>query len=185
MVGEFICGNDMSTNIDKLRATLRSIANKAAESTCDGGSYGMIQNTYSDDQLDSTIQDTKGTLVLKLYREGCKKCAALEPIFVDLSREPQYQRFYWMQADVGNIGTYTKKIKERLLGMRPTDTAIENCDMCNNTGFIPCANCHGQGVVTKGQFTVVCPTCVGYKKLRCPKCGGKCLKCVVDDSRSD
>ena len=40
-------------------------------------------------------------------------------------------------------------------------------------GFIPRSTSTGQIVA------VFCPTCTGYKKIRCRQCGGKCLKCSI------
>lgn len=61
--------------------------------------------------------------------------------------------------------------------------AMENCDVCMKSGFVPCGECEGKGAVTRsspdGKHTVAvtCPVCVGYKRLRCPSCGGKCYMC--------
>ena len=61
--------------------------------------------------------------------------------------------------------------------------AVENCDVCHKTGFVPCGECEGKGAVARsspdGKHTVAvtCPVCVGYKRLRCPACGGKCYMC--------
>eukprot|EP00752_Nemacystus_decipiens_P016483 g14734.t1 len=61
--------------------------------------------------------------------------------------------------------------------------AMENCDVCMKSGFVPCGECEGRGAVTRsspdGKHTVAvtCPVCVGYKRLRCPACGGKCYMC--------
>lgn len=61
--------------------------------------------------------------------------------------------------------------------------AMENCDVCGGTGFVPCGECEGRGAVSRsspdGKHTmaVTCPSCVGYKRLRCPSCGGKCYMC--------
>lgn len=61
--------------------------------------------------------------------------------------------------------------------------AMENCDVCMRTGFVPCGECEGKGAVARtspdGKHTVAvtCPVCVGYRRLRCPSCGGKCYMC--------
>ncbi|CAM9360519.1 unnamed protein product [Ectocarpus fasciculatus] len=61
--------------------------------------------------------------------------------------------------------------------------ALENCDVCGGSGFVPCGECGGRGAVSRsspdGKHTmaVTCPSCVGYKRLRCPSCGGKCYMC--------
>lgn len=61
--------------------------------------------------------------------------------------------------------------------------AMGRCDVCKGSGFVPCGECGGKGAVTRtspdGRYSmaVICPTCVGYKKLRCEACGGKCYMC--------
>lgn len=61
--------------------------------------------------------------------------------------------------------------------------AMESCDVCMKSGFVPCGECEGKGAVARsspdGKHTVAatCPVCVGYKRLRCPSCGGKCYMC--------
>lgn len=61
--------------------------------------------------------------------------------------------------------------------------AMENCDVCGSSGFVACGECEGRGAVARsssdGKHTlaVTCPACVGYKRLRCPSCGGKCYMC--------
>lgn len=61
----------------------------------------------------------------------------------------------------------------------PDPPFIENCEACNNSGFVACATCDSQGVVRNERSGNVffCPDCVGHKKLRCPSCGGKCYMC--------
>lgn len=61
--------------------------------------------------------------------------------------------------------------------------AMGDCDVCGRSGFVPCGECEGKGAVARssldGKHTlaVTCPACVGYKRLRCPSCGGKCYMC--------
>lgn len=61
--------------------------------------------------------------------------------------------------------------------------AMERCQVCGGSGFLPCWECQGKGAVSRSspdgkyQLAVICPTCVGYKKLRCDACGGKCYMC--------
>ena len=67
--------------------------------------------------------------------------------------------------------------------MHEGSPALENCDVCGSSGFVPCGECEGRGAVARsspdGKHTlaVTCPACVGYKRLRCPSCGGKCYMC--------
>lgn len=72
---------------------------------------------------------------------------------------------------------------ETELSLHTGSPAVENCDVCCKTGFVPCGECEGRGAVARsspdGKHTVAvtCPVCVGYKRLRCPACGGKCYMC--------
>lgn len=61
----------------------------------------------------------------------------------------------------------------------PDRPFLESCATCDNTGFVPCSTCIGQGVVQNKRSVNVfyCPDCVGHKKVRCPACGGKCYMC--------
>ena len=183
LVGEFICGNDLATSIDRFKATLPTLQTKGSPPS-EGAS---LQTVYSDDQLERTISSTEEPVILKLYRDGCKKCAKLEPVYEELSRAPEYANFQWLQAEVSNVATHTKNLKERLLGLKPTSfgdaatAVIEDCVTCNSTGFVGCPECRGAGYIQRGEVAVFCPTCVGYKKIRCGTCGGKCLKCSADN----
>jgi hypothetical protein len=93
IIGEFICGNDLPLSIDKFQAVLTSLQK---QTTLDpfqtGGNYG-VSNIYSEDQLENTLQETSNYVILKLSREGCKKCAILEPIIDGLSRDLLYSKF--------------------------------------------------------------------------------------------
>ena len=216
LVGEFICGNDLQTNIDKFKATLPTIAKRAEAGTGTGAASpiiissssssssssnvaaptvtpptdgaSVVQNVYSDDQLQRAVDATDGVVVLKLFRDGCKKCAILEPVYEELAQAPAYAHFQWLQAEVVNVGVHTKRLKERLLGLQPDATSedIDACAACNSTGFNTCPDCQGTGYVKKGDLAAFCSTCVGYKKVRCKVCGGKCLKCgVAGEGRGD
>lgn len=61
----------------------------------------------------------------------------------------------------------------------PDQPFIEDCDTCNNTGFVLCTTCNGDGYLKNPRSSNVfyCHVCVGHKKLRCPSCGGKCYMC--------
>ena len=158
------------------KATLPSM--KTASGTkVEGGA--LIQNVYSDDQLQRTIAETEGVVVLKLFRDGCKKCKKLEPVYDELSRQAEYSHFQWLQSEVGMIPAYTKTLKQRLLGLAPDvdETVIDDCTVCKSTGFTDCTVCSGTGFVKKGDLALFCSACTGYKKVRCATCGGKCLKC--------
>lgn len=173
--GEFICGNDLPAAVDKFAATLSSLEKKTSlDALIQAGNYG-IRNIYSDDQLLETLKSAENDVVLKIFREGCKKCALLEPIIDDLSRDPLYSKFVFLQADVSNIEIYTKNLKNRILGIRAGSSG--DCAACQDSGFIVCKECDGLGYVKKGTLAAFCPSCTGYKKVRCDQCGGKCPKC--------
>lgn len=61
----------------------------------------------------------------------------------------------------------------------PDPPFLNDCQTCNNTGFVPCSKCNAEGLIRNPRSVNVfyCPDCVGYKKLRCPTCGGKCYLC--------
>lgn len=61
----------------------------------------------------------------------------------------------------------------------PDPPFLEECEVCNNTGFVPCSNCLATGVIRNERSGNVfyCLDCVGHKKVRCPSCGGKCYMC--------
>lgn len=70
-----------------------------------------------------------------------------------------------------------------LLSLHEGSPAVEDCEACGRSGFVPCGECEGRGALARsspdGKHTVAvtCPACVGYKRLRCPSCGGKCYMC--------
>jgi hypothetical protein len=176
---EFICGNDMEGSVQKLSAFVASISKSTEGRT--NSEPGYVSNMYSDGQLLSTLTDldpTK-TVILKIFRTGCKKCAVLDPIFSSLCEDSTNEKIEWCQAEVGNIPEYASHMKRRLSGALPSidPWAAADCATCGNTGFVQCTDCSGEGHIIRGSLAVTCPTCVGYKKVRCPTCGGKCMKC--------
>lgn len=175
ITGEFICGNDLPEAVEKFEATLSSLHAKIVSDSAPQVSNGGVRNIYSEDQLTNELDSYGNYIILKLYREGCKKCALLEPIVDKLSRDPRYSEFLFLQAEVSNIEKYTMSMKERLLGIRGGNTG--ECSTCSDTGFVVCTECAGMGYVKKGSLAAFCPTCTGYKKTRCNACGGKCPKC--------
>lgn len=177
ITGEFICGNDLPGSVDKFQSTLTSLEKKTTtDPLYKGGFYG-VRNVYSEDQLENELATKENYVILKLFREGCKKCALLDPVIDDLSRDGLYTKFIFLQADVSNVEKYTLNIKERLSGVKEGGSDVENCATCTNTGFIACTFCEGKGYVKKGELAAFCPNCTGYKKTKCVTCGGKCFKC--------
>jgi hypothetical protein len=176
LTGEFICGNELVMSVDKFLSALKSLEKETPNPSV--GNYG-VSNMYSDDQLNNVLESSQDTIILKLFRVGCKKCAKLEPIYESLSHDPIYSKFQFIQADVAYCETYKKNLKERLMGLRGgQNDDNENCITCHNSGFIECIDCEGKGYIKKGTLAAFCPSCTGYKKNRCSACGGKCFKCA-------
>ena len=118
LVGEFICGNDLQGSLSKLKATLSSLAAASPPGPNDKCEW-YVSNVYSDDQLvDLQLRGNK-LIVLKIYRDGCKKCTAMEPSFIEFSETIKSPRFKWLQAEVANIPNYTEELKRRLKGEAP------------------------------------------------------------------
>lgn len=61
----------------------------------------------------------------------------------------------------------------------PDPKFLEDCQTCQNSGFVPCSKCEAKGYIRNPRSPNVfyCPDCVGHAKLRCPTCGGKCYMC--------
>jgi hypothetical protein len=168
LVGEFICGNELENSISKLKVKLNELSEI-------NGSSGSIENMYSDEMLQTGLSESKN-IIIKLYRDGCKKCSILEPIYANFPIEYK-NNFRWIQAKTSDVPTYVAGIKKRLTGVN-LKLETETCIICNNTGFIKCQECSGFGYMQRSAtLTVFCPTCVGYKKIRCTNCGGKCINC--------
>ena len=70
MLAEFVCGNDLSLALDKLRATLKTLSGFGPSDICET----YVSNVYSDEQLTSLFIHGEKLLILKIYRDGCKKC---------------------------------------------------------------------------------------------------------------
>lgn len=103
---EFICGNDMRGEPLRLKETL----NSRTKESC---STGYIENMYSDDML-AGVKEEKKTFVLKIYRDGCQKCAALDSMFAEFPSEYKSD-CRWLAAKAFDIPHSCDEIKERLL----------------------------------------------------------------------
>ena len=185
---EFICGNNLEESIEKLRYCLKSLQasiTKQADSN-------YVSNVYSDSTLSNILDSSsKEHHVIKIYRDGCKKCVAMEPEFLKMSEEYAAAGFLWYQARAEDIPEYTSLIKKRLSGvvntaminsdkLTPEVTSLptlENCTSCKGSGAITCPICQGIGYNMQGSYAVICSTCGGKKLSRCTNCGGKCLSC--------
>lgn len=117
LIGEFICGNDVNASVDKLKATLASLASSTSPSNEICETY--VSNVYSDDQLTDQMLRGEKLLIIKVYREGCKKCISMEPSWQKLVDTVKSPRFKWLQAEVSNIPEYTAALKVRLKGTNP------------------------------------------------------------------
>jgi hypothetical protein len=176
MTSEFVFGNDLKPTIEKFTFFVEELKAKYPQSK----ESKFIQNVYSDGQLKDIItsSDENNINIVKYFRMGCKKCMNFAPVYEKLALENSASSWNWYDVDISMVPEYLKELRQRLLGQSPTkENVISNCDMCSNTGFVPCKECNGSGKISRGQYVVICPTCVGYTKLRCDKCGGKCLKC--------
>ena len=122
LVGEFICGNDLQGALSKLRATLSSLAAASPPSPTDICER-YVSNVYSDEQLTDLLESGNKLLVLKVYRDGCKKCAAMEPTYLEFAESFVSPRFKWLQAEVSNIPEHTAALKLRLKGEVPPSSS--------------------------------------------------------------
>lgn len=114
LLGEIICGNDLKDCVVKLKATLEAM-DKRSDHTDETAGY--IQNLYTDSMLtDAMNEDPNAIVVLKIYRNSCKKCAKLDPIFASFP-ELFKNNFRWLQAESSDIPDYIKITKTRLLGI--------------------------------------------------------------------
>jgi hypothetical protein len=115
LVGEFICGNDLSLALSKIDATLSSLVRAHPESAKDICET-YVSNIYSDEQLTDLMVRGERLLILKVYRDGCKKCAAMDPKFLEFTETHKSPRFKWLQAEISNIPAHAESIKKRLKG---------------------------------------------------------------------
>jgi thiol-disulfide isomerase/thioredoxin len=210
LVAEFICGNDIASSIDRFKSFIFTKDKELKQNidfnqNTEKSKYQYIQwpieNIYSDEALrdEVSMKDSsrRGPKVIKLYRDGCKKCMILEPVYYEMAKE--LINFHWFQVNADYIPLHVNALKERLSGAITAGSKISSlsgdeiknkmtCDNCKDTpGFIACMECNGSGIVARliegsssdldNKIYVPCPTCTGYKKVRCTKCGGKCLKC--------
>jgi thiol-disulfide isomerase/thioredoxin len=124
ITGEFVCGNQLGTSIENFQSLLVDLE-KDIHSDSRPFNYG-VSNIYSEDQLENILSSSEDYVVLKIFRVGCKKCETLEPIFEDLSRDPVYSKFQFLQADVTYIDTYKDKLKERLMSRSKDNDVVQH-----------------------------------------------------------
>lgn len=175
---ELFCDSDVELFVKKIKSYLIQLINEIDVSTYRMNNDTSINNVYSDNQLKQEILGNN-LIVLKLFKQNCKRCVEFDEYFYNLySNYDNFSIYRWFQADAANIPNYVSNFKSRLTGdTKMSDEVIEDCMTCNNSGFTICAECDGKGIVNRGANTVYCPQCVGYKKVRCHNCGGKCISC--------
>lgn len=178
---EFMCGNDLDseTPLPLLKAKLSAgLEPFLSISECPPDKW---QEVYSDDHLQAALKspaNTETTTILLLYRQACGKCTQVDSILPEIFARGTKERVQLVRANVDYTPDYLSSTLVRLKGAdTPSGGGIENCEHCGNTGFVKCDECQGTGMATRGTSTVICPTCTGYRKQRCPICGGQCLMC--------
>ena len=172
---EFVMGDDVKASSEKLEAYLRTKSNLPSSSV-DTSSYTWpIENIYTDKQLENALKSNP-LVLLRMYRIGCKKCALLEPIYDNLASERS--SFKFLQANINHIPAVVKSTLTRLRGESKVSPLVD-CNLCRNTGYLPCLDCASKGYVMRGTLAITCSSCVGYKRGRCTSCGGRCLKCEI------
>jgi len=185
---EFMCGNDMemssSTTLveGKLRSGLAQYFYpvKGSESVgSDAGDPLKWQYVYSDDQLDSLLDEPNWDNVLYLSRIQCKNCAKLDTLLRSIFGGMGLRNgVRLLRVDVDMSPRYLNELQVRLQGYSYSSASTrEDCTTCHNTGFVACRECGATGMLTRGSSAVICFRCTGYRKERCPVCGGKCLMC--------
>ena len=176
---EMFCDNDIELFVKKITSYLTQLSNEINHVNTNNNSNNN-NNVYSDDQLKQELL-LNNVIVLKLFKQNCKKCVEFDKYYYSLySTHESFSKYTWIQADAANIPNYISNLKSRLTGdAESSDEVVENCVTCSNSGFTICTECDGKGIVNRGPNTVYCPQCVGYKKVRCYNCGGKCIRCSV------
>lgn len=178
---ELFCDNDVNLFVKKVKSYLTQIDHDINNNhDYDNDDKKLYHYIYSDDQLKQELETSKAIIVLKLFRHNCIRCTAFDEYYYESTIADKSSRYRWIQADISNIPMFVTALKLRLQGnVEGSSNVIDNCTMCKNSGFTLCSTCDGRGLVTRGSNTVFCPTCVGYKKIRCQTCGGKCIRCAV------
>ena len=161
LVSEFIVGNDFEGSMSKFQSFISSYSKEMlAQSNGEKLNYMSwpIENVYAESTLDAFLSMDR-LVVLKIYRDQCKQCQKLEPIYFDFAKSQEMSHFRWIQADVENLPLFKSKLKTRLSGN--SDNSGKDCETCCNTGFVSCNNCKNSGIVARGTLTVICPVCMG------------------------
>lgn len=120
IMGEFVMGSNLERSVGMLQATMEAeVSQYAEDQTATGHS---VDNIYSDDHLLDIFNRAGLFVVFKLYRDGCKKCAAFDPIFHDMAKKIKFPegKVKWIKADMENVPDYSDNVKTRLLGADPS-----------------------------------------------------------------
>lgn len=120
IMGEFVMGSNMERSMSMLQATIEAEVSQYAEDKSVKG-HG-VDNIYSDDHLLDVFSRGSLLVVFKLYRDGCKKCAAFDPVFHDMAKKIRFPegKVKWIKADMDNVPDYSNNVKARLLGKDPS-----------------------------------------------------------------
>ena len=120
ITGEFLMGSNLERSVSMLQATMEAeVSQYANDSKAQGHS---VDNVYSDDHLLDVFNREGVFVVFKMYKDGCKKCAAFDPIFHEMAKNMKFPEgtVKWIKADMENIPDYTENVKKRLLGEDPS-----------------------------------------------------------------
>ena len=143
------------------------------------------QSSSSSPATPTTNQDEE-VLLVEFYGQACKQCIALNPLFESLPFVYRDRRLRFGRADVTHFPTLVipPPAPTAFVGLdrsQDIEARLDGCPRCGGGGFVPCAECAGQGHIVRSvnghSVADVCMACVGHRKVPCPQCGGKCYLC--------
>jgi len=138
-------------------------------------------STYLDDFRKIEIIPANALLVCKYEASWCRKCSILRKPFENLARNYRNKPIFFLNVNVDAFSPNRLEEKVQKENEQPPKQREKFCSTCNSTGFLDCPECLAKGHILKesNSFKIaeICPRCVGYKKVRCHTCGGKCLMC--------
>ena len=160
---EFIFGKDFELSLKKLNYYLSSLSEKVLsidDLIVQEYITPPFDNIYDDNSINSTLS-LNSIVIIKLYRDHCRKCQNLEPIFHELSLKPKMKNFKWTQANIDHIPLFKNKLLQRLSGKESPENSQFVCSKCQNSGFVECLNCKSTGLVSRNELHIICPSCLG------------------------
>lgn len=177
LFGEFFCGYNIQDCLNRIQAALSSKHVSGIEPSASSDSILNRENIYSDQQLLDVLKEKiESVVIIKISKIGCEKCIVMDTIFDRIATSNKVtSNVCLLSVDESYIPEYMRSLTFRLSG-RVVQGDV-NCNTCNNSGMIACTTCDGRGFVMKGDIAGFCSACMGGKKVRCTKCGGKCIKC--------